>query len=107
MSNAPVELQPRSPVAGLDPASRPVTDRDLMVAAAAGAAAGGLVAAAVTARRPSPVRSISMGPGGWVSVRGSVAPRRIRTTNAPRPLWAHLLGARELRRRRGSRRSHV
>jgi len=101
MSSAPIELQPRSPVAGLDSASRPVTDRDLMVAAAAGAAA------AVTARRPSPVRSISMGPGGWVSFRGSVASRRIRTTNAPRPLWAHLLGARKLRRRRGSRRSHV
>jgi len=106
MRSAPVELQPVEEAAALGSAWRRVTDRDLVVAAAAGAAAGGLVAAAVTARRASAVRSISMGPGGWVSFRGSVAPRRIRTTNAPRPWWAHLLGARELRRRRGSRRSH-
>ena len=77
----------------------PVVDRDVVVAAVAGAVAGGVVAA-IAAGRQAPVRTISMGPGGWVSFRGTRPPRRLRTTNGRRPWWAHLLAAREPRRRR-------
>jgi hypothetical protein len=112
MSAIPLELRP-GPVgrpAGADPSAGPartaVHDRDVLAAVAAGAVAGGLVAAVVTTRRPAPVRTISMGPGGWVSFRGTGVPRRIRTTSARRPRWAHLLGARRLRQRQGPRRRH-
>ena len=55
------------------------------------------VCAAVAARRRPAVQNVSMGPGGWVSVR-SPGPVRARTASARhRPWWAHLLRARPLR----------
>ena len=56
--------------------------------AVAGATAVGLRWAA----RPAAVRSISMGPGGWVSFKGLKQPRPA----GPRPWWAVLLRARPL-----------
>jgi hypothetical protein len=54
--------------------------------AVAGATAVGLRWAA----RPAAVRSISMGPGGWVSFKGVKQPHPA----GPRPWWAVLLRAR-------------
>jgi len=47
------------------------------------------------------VGRVSMGPGGWVSVRGSrVTPRGVRRaaprTPEPRPWWARVLGAEQV-----------
>lgn len=75
---------------------RPVVDRDQLVAAAAGAfavAALTTAVAVVARRRPPAIGAVTMGPGGWVSLRGArvpaLRPRR-------RPWWARLLRARRL-----------
>jgi signal transduction protein with GAF and PtsI domain len=74
---------------------QPTRDVDHLVTVAtvtAGAvAAAGLVAAAF--RRPR-VQRITMGPGGWVSFKGTAAAPRIRGPR--RPWWAVLLRARPL-----------
>jgi hypothetical protein len=41
------------------------------------------------AGRPPAVRTITMGPGGWVSFKGAKPP----ALDAPRPVWARLLRA--------------
>lgn len=104
---------------------RPVVDLTRLAAtvlAATGAVAVAIsVAAACTAnrRRPS-IGSVTMGPGGWVSVKRTPAPRlrsaapaprrsalvvprrsaaaspRVSATAEHRPWWAHLLGAHRL-----------
>ena len=70
-------------------------DRLVTVATLTGGvvAAAGLVTAAAR-RTPARVGPITMGPGGWVSVKGAPAPR-LRTR---RPWWAVLLRARPLGR---------
>jgi hypothetical protein len=68
------------------------TDVDHVIAVAtvtAGAvAAAGLIVGALGRPR---VQRITMGPGGWVSFRGSGVPR---LRGVRRPWWAHLLRAR-------------
>ncbi|MBO4208774.1 hypothetical protein [Micromonospora echinofusca] len=71
---------------------RPVVNADQVLAAAAGAlTVAALVAGAVAVgrRRPPAIGALTMGPGGWVSLRGlpTSAPR------AARPWWARLLRA--------------
>ena len=59
--------------------------------------AGAVATAAFVAgaiRRP-PVQRITMGPGGWVSFRGTRSPR---LRGPRRPWWVHALGARPLDR---------
>ena len=73
---------------------QPTSDVDRLVTVgtvtAGAVATAGLVAAAF--RRPR-VQRISMGPGGWVSLKGSAAPR---LRGPRRPWWAVLLRARPL-----------
>ncbi|GAA2908569.1 hypothetical protein Acy02nite_88220 [Actinoplanes cyaneus] len=54
------------------------------------------IAIAVAVRRPPAIRSVTMGPGGWVSLKGMQAPP-MRSAAAPgRPWWARALRARRL-----------
>ncbi|MEV4466642.1 hypothetical protein AB0J51_23830 [Micromonospora echinofusca] len=74
---------------------RPVFDPDRLLGATVGVLAVGLAAAAVAARgrrRPPAIGALTMGPGGWVSLRGLPAP----TPRTPRPWWARVLRARRL-----------
>lgn len=76
---------------------RPVVDPDQLLAAAAGAFAVAVLAAAVAAvgrRRPPAIGAVTMGPGGWVSLRG-VRPPALRPEPG-RPWWARALRARRL-----------
>jgi hypothetical protein len=58
--------------------------------AVAALAVGGATAVGLRwAARPTTIRRITMGPGGWVSVRGARPPLR----SGSRPWWARLLHA--------------
>jgi hypothetical protein len=67
------------------------------------ATAGMVFAAAATAiafalagrHRPPAIGPVTMGPGGWISVKGAVAPP-LRATTPGRPWWARALRARRL-----------
>ncbi|MFG1745360.1 hypothetical protein ACGFJ4_14415 [Micromonospora chalcea] len=75
---------------------RRVVEPDQLVAAATGAFAVAALTAAVAVwsrRRPPSVGTVTMGPGGWVSLRGLPAPR-LRPDD--RPWWARVLRARRL-----------
>ncbi|MEU1887417.1 hypothetical protein ABZ491_18335 [Micromonospora rifamycinica] len=70
---------------------------DRVLAAAAGVTVVALVTAGVAAvarRRPPAIGAVTMGPGGWVSLRGARVPALRPAT--PRPWWARLLRARRL-----------
>ena len=65
---------------------------------------GALAAAAVTAvsvaagaarRRPPAIGAVTMGPGGWLSLKRSAAPSP-RAAAGPRPWWARALRAHRL-----------
>jgi hypothetical protein len=70
---------------------RPAFDVREVLAAAVLAVA--VTAVAVTRRRHPAVRTIQMGPGGWVSLKGVPAPA---LTPTGRPWWARVLRARRL-----------
>jgi hypothetical protein len=75
---------------------RPVVDLEHVawcVVAAAGLAGAAAIAATSMRSRPA-IRSVSMGPGGWVSVKGATAPPL--RPHTKRPWWARLLQARRL-----------
>ncbi|SCG69549.1 hypothetical protein [Micromonospora humi] len=75
---------------------RRVVDPDQLVAAATGAFAVAALTAAVAVwsrRRPPAVGTVTMGPGGWLSLRGLPAPHPDH-----RPWWARLLRAHPLPR---------
>jgi hypothetical protein len=75
---------------------RPVVDLERLAwcaVAAAGLSAAAAVAATATRHRPA-IGSVTMGPGGWVSLKGAAAPPLRPTTR--RPWWARLLRARRL-----------
>ncbi|MGX4655279.1 hypothetical protein ACWCHM_16435 [Micromonospora sp. SCSIO 07396] len=76
---------------------RALPDPDRVLAAAAGAAAVALLTAGVAVvarRRPPAIGTVTMGPGGWVSLRGARVPALRPAT--PRPWWARLLRAQRL-----------
>ncbi|MCU7728418.1 hypothetical protein ODJ79_32310 [Actinoplanes sp. KI2] len=76
---------------------RPVVDVTRLAGAAlATAAAVAIAASAVvaTARRRPAIGAVTMGPGGWVSVKRSACPPL--RDGSPRPWWARLLGAHRL-----------
>ncbi|MCM4084855.1 hypothetical protein [Paractinoplanes hotanensis] len=52
------------------------------------------VTAVAASRRRTAIGAVTMGPGGWVSVKGTGTPRL--RSDAHRPWWAHLLGAHPL-----------
>lgn len=68
-------------------------DRLATVAIVSGAAVAGIGLVAAAARR-GPVQRITMGPGGWVSFRGTGSAPRLR--GGRRPWWAVVLRARPL-----------
>ncbi len=75
---------------------RPVIDINRLAAAALAAAATATVAAAAAAatrRRPA-IGTVTMGPGGWISLKRTTRPA-LRSA-APRPWWARMLRARRL-----------
>ncbi|MFI7069774.1 hypothetical protein [Micromonospora sediminicola] len=77
---------------------RRVVDPDQLVAAATGAFAVAALTAAValwSRRRPPAVGTVTMGPGGWLSLRGASIPR---PRPDDRPWWARLLRAHPLPR---------
>lgn len=76
----------------------PATDVTPIAVTALGVAAviGVAVALATAARRPPAIRSITMGPGGWVSLKGSALPPLRGTGMSARPWWARALGAHRL-----------
>ncbi|MET7836943.1 hypothetical protein ABZS44_29420 [Micromonospora sediminicola] len=77
---------------------RRVVDPDQLVAAATGAFAVAALTAAValwSRRRPPAVGTVTMGPGGWLSLRGASIPR---PRPDDRPWWARILRAHPLPR---------
>jgi hypothetical protein len=51
------------------------------------------LSAAVAVRRRPAIGTVTMGPGGWVSLKRAGAPP---LRSAPRPWWAHVLKAHRL-----------
>ena len=76
----------------------PATDVTPIAVTALGVAAviGVAVALATAARRPPAIRSVTMGPGGWVSLKGTALPPLRGSGDPVRPWWARALGARRL-----------
>ena len=75
---------------------RPVVDVTRLAGAALAAAAAAIAVTAVVAatrRRPA-IGRVTMGPGGWVSVKRAACPPL--HDGSPRPWWARLLGAHRL-----------
>jgi hypothetical protein len=77
---------------------RRLADPDRLVAAATGAFAVAALAAALgvvasARRRPPAIRTVTMGPGGWISLRGAPLPP---PRPDRRPWWARALRARRL-----------
>jgi hypothetical protein len=76
---------------------RPVIDVTRLAGAALATVGAVAIAtatvAAATRRRPA-VGAVTMGPGGWVSVKGAATPPLL--SGASRPWWAKLLRARRL-----------
>ncbi|MEU4424791.1 hypothetical protein AB0F81_29575 [Actinoplanes sp. NPDC024001] len=54
------------------------------------------VSAGIAARRRPAIGTVTMGPGGWVSLRNSSAPALRAAPPASRPWWARILRARPL-----------
>lgn len=77
---------------------QPATDvtRIALTALTAAALTATATAVAIAIRRPPAIRSVAMGPGGWVSLKGTPLPT-MRSAVAPsRPWWARLLRAHRL-----------
>jgi hypothetical protein len=75
---------------------RPVVDVTRLAGAALATAGAVLIASAAVAatrRRPA-IGTVTMGPGGWVSVKRAACPPL--RDGSPRPWWARLLGAHRL-----------
>jgi hypothetical protein len=74
----------------------PVVDVTLIVVTALGAATAMTVAVSIAtaARRHPTIGTVTMGPGGWLSLKRS-GPPPIRS-GASRPWWAHVLRAHRL-----------
>jgi len=74
---------------------RPAVDVTVLgLAALATVAVAVAVAAAVAVRRRPAIGSVSMGPGGWVSLKRTGSPPL--RDGSPRPWWAHALRAHRL-----------
>jgi hypothetical protein len=73
---------------------------DVTTVVVASAATAVLIAAAAAAgaaaRRGPSIGAVRMGPGGWVSLRHSIAPTLRAAPPAGRPWWARVLHARRL-----------
>jgi hypothetical protein len=76
----------------------PAVDVTAIVLAAMAAATASVVAVAVgvALRRRPAIGTVTMGPGGWISLKRSSRPPLRAAPAAARPWWAHLLRARRL-----------
>jgi hypothetical protein len=74
----------------------PAVDVTRIVVATLGAVTAMTVAVSIStaARRHPTIGTVTMGPGGWLSVKRS-GPPPVRS-GAPRPWWAHVLRAHRL-----------
>ncbi|GAB1692686.1 hypothetical protein [Krasilnikovia sp. M28-CT-15] len=73
----------------------PAVDVTRLVLGSVACAAGAAVATAFAASRRRPaIGSVSMGPGGWVSLKNAAAPAL--RPGSGRPWWARMLGAHRL-----------
>lgn len=77
---------------------RPVIGADRVVAATLAVAALGGAAAALLAarRRPAVIRTVTMGPGGWLSLKGLPGAVPPVVPGGHRPWWARVLRAHRL-----------
>jgi hypothetical protein len=92
--NPPVT--PVNPGVAESAGGRPAVDLTRLGLAALATVAVSVVAvsAAVAVRRPPAIGSVTMGPGGWVSLKRTGTPPL--RDGAPRPWWARVLRARRL-----------
>ncbi len=91
-TSAPLDLDTRRQVGDVPddaPDSSPLGPVYAGIAVGALAVAGATAVGLRWADRPAAPRTITMGPGGWVSVKGLTPPR----VGPPRPWWAVLLRA--------------
>jgi hypothetical protein len=73
---------------------RPVVDVDRLAAAALAVAAAATIATVAATRRRPAIGTVTMGPGGWISLKRTTRPP-LRSA-AARPWWARMLRARRL-----------
>ncbi|MEV6305602.1 hypothetical protein AB0M02_39730 [Actinoplanes sp. NPDC051861] len=73
----------------------PAVDVTVIVVAAltAATAIAAVVSAGTAVRRRPTIGTVTMGPGGWLSLRNSAAPALRPTSTTRRPWWAHALQA--------------
>jgi hypothetical protein len=69
---------------------------DVTAVAMAALATAAVIAVAVSTRHRPSIGTVTMGHGGWVSLRNSTAPALRAAPPAGRPWWARLLRARPL-----------
>jgi hypothetical protein len=83
---------------------RPVVDVTGLAGTLLAVAGAIAVTTVAVTRRRTAIGAVTMGPGGWVSVKGAAGPRP--RPGSPRPWWARLIGAHPLvARDRSPRRS--
>ncbi|MEV4280059.1 hypothetical protein [Actinoplanes xinjiangensis] len=77
---------------------QPATDvtRIVVTALTTAALTAITIAVAIAARRPSAIRAVTMGPGGWVSLKGMPTPPMRSAAVPSRPWWARALRAHRL-----------
>jgi hypothetical protein len=68
----------------------------VLAAMAAATASAAAVAVGVALRRRPAIGTVTMGPGGWISLKRSSRPPLRAAPSAGRPWWAHMLRARRL-----------
>jgi len=73
---------------------RPVVDVNRLAATALAAAAAATIATVVATRRRPAIGAVTMGPGGWISLKRTTRPALRSAT--PRPWWARMLRAHRL-----------
>ncbi|MEU4689595.1 hypothetical protein [Actinoplanes sp. NPDC023714] len=74
----------------------PAIDATAVAIATLAAVAAIAVATAVAVRPRRAIGTVTMGPGGWISIKQARTPRLRAARRSPRPWWAHLLRARRL-----------
>ena len=72
----------------------PAVDMTAVLAAAVATAA--VVSVGMAVRGRPAIGTVSMGPGGWISLKRTSRPRLRAAPKAGRPWWAHLLRAHRL-----------
>ncbi|BBH69323.1 hypothetical protein ACTI_60080 [Actinoplanes sp. OR16] len=74
----------------------PAIDATAVAIAALGTVAAVSIATAVALHPRRAIGTVTMGPGGWISIKQTRRPRLRAARSSPRPWWAHILRARRL-----------